>query len=221
MGEKLVEVLELLAAGIGMGWGPCLALSGPILLPYIAATKGGWREGLRMSAAFSFGRLFALAILGVLASVAFASINRFFPPHRSGYLYLVMAVFIVLMGALIILGKGFRVPFHRALREYVVERGTASMLGLGFLIGISPCATLVAILTYIACVATNAFYGIVYALSFGVGTVVPLMILGPLVGFFPKRVLKSATPLRVFRRICGAILILFGLQLFYSVWQVL
>jgi len=215
------EALKLLAAGIGMGWGPCLALSGPILLPYVAATKGGWREGLRASAMFSFGRLLALAILGGLASVAFASINRFFPPHRSGYLYLVMAVFILLMGALIVLGKGFRTPLYRSLRERILERGTASMLGLGFLIGISPCATLVAILTYIACTATNALSGVVYAVSFGVGTVVPLMILGPLVSFFPEKVLKSAMPLRVFRAICGAILILFGLQLVYSVWQVL
>jgi len=46
-----MEAVKLLAAGIGMGWGPCLALSGPILLPYISATKGGWREGLRESAA--------------------------------------------------------------------------------------------------------------------------------------------------------------------------
>jgi sulfite exporter TauE/SafE len=218
---SMMEALKLLAAGIGMGWGPCLALSGPILLPYIAATKGGWREGLRASAAFSLGRLLALAILGGLASVAFASINRFFPPHRSGYLYLVMAVFIVLMGVLIVLGKGFRSPFYHSLREHILERGTTSMLGLGFLIGIAPCATLVAILTYVACVATNALYGIFYALSFGVGTVVPLMILGPVVSFFPEKLLKSATPLRVFRAICGAILILFGLQLLYSVWQVL
>jgi sulfite exporter TauE/SafE len=95
-----VEALKLLGAGFGMGWGPCLAFCGPILLPYIGATKGGWREGLRMSAMFSLGRLLGLAILGGLASVAFASINRFFPPHRSGYLYLAMAIFIVLVGVL-------------------------------------------------------------------------------------------------------------------------
>ena len=217
----VVEMLRLLAAGIGMGWGPCLALSGPILLPYIAATKEDWREGLRTSAAFSLGRLLALAILGGLASVAFASINRFFPPHRSGYLYLALAVFIVLMGVLVVLGTGFRVPFYRILKQQMAERGTASILLLGFLIGISPCATLVAILTYIACVATNALYGAVYALSFGLGTVLPLMVLGPLVGFLPGRVFKSATSLRVFRATCGAILILFGLQLFCSIWRLL
>lgn len=214
-------MLKLLAAGIGMGWGPCLALCGPILLPYIAATKAGWREGLRMSVAFSLGRLLGLAILGGLASVAFASVNRFFPPHRSGYLYLVMAVFIVLMGVLVMLGTGFRLPFYRTLKEHIVERGTASMVGLGFLIGISPCAPLVAILTYIAYTATNVLYGIAYGLSFGIGSIIPLILLGPLVGLLPGRLFKSATLLRAFRATCGAILVLFGLQLFYSVWQLL
>ena len=74
-----------------------------------------------------------------------------------------------------------------------------------------------AILTYIACVATNALYGILYALSFGVGTVVPLMIVGALVGFLPERTFKCVGPLRVSRAICGVILLLSGLQLFYSI----
>ena len=210
----------MLAAGIGMGWGPCLALAGPILLPYIAAAKRGWREGLKASAAFSLGRLLALAILGGVATVAFASINRFFPPHKSGYLYLAMAIFIVLMGVLVILGKG-KILLHRTLREHILESGTASTVILGFVLGITPCATLVAILTYITCVAKSVLQGVMYALSFGVGTVLPLMILGPLVSFFPERILRAPKLFRVFRVICGVILILFGLQLSYSVWQVL
>ena len=216
-----VEVLKLLTAGIGMGWGPCLALCGPVLLPYIASKKGGWREGLRVSVMFSFGRLLGLAILGGLATVAFASINRFFPPHRSGYLYLAMAILVVLVGVLIILGKGFGVPLYRTLREHVVDGSSGSMLGLGFLIGISPCMPLVAILTYIACTATNALQGVAYALCFGIGTIVPIMVLGPLVGFLPQKLLKSPIHLRIFKIVCGAILVLFGLQLFYCTWQLL
>jgi len=216
-----VEVLKLLGAGFGMGWGPCLAFCGPILLPYIAATKRGWREGLRMSAMFSLGRLLGLAILGGLASVAFASINCFFPPHRSGYLYLAMAIFILLVGVLIVLGQGFELPLHRIFRERIVDGGSGSMLGLGFLIGISPCVALVAILTYIACTATNALQGVAYALCFGIGTIVPVMVLGPLVGLLPEKVFKPLRHLRVFRMVCGGILILFGLQLLYCTWQVL
>jgi len=215
------EVLKLLTAGISMGWGPCLALWGPILLPYIAAAKGDWRGGLRISLMFSFGRLLALAILGGLASVAFASINRLFPPHRSGVLYLAIAIFIVLMGVLIVLGKGFKVPLHRILRKHLVDRGTESMLVLGFLIGILPCAPLIAILTYIAYTATNVLYGIVYALSFGIGTIVPVMVLGTLAGFLPERIFGSVRWLKVFRVICGVILILFGLQLLYNIGRLL
>ena len=216
-----MEALRLLAAGFGMGWGPCLALSGPILLPYIAATKGGWREGLRVSAMFSLGRLLGLAILGGLASVAFASINRFFPPHRSGYLYLVMAIFILLVGVLIVLGKGFELPLHRTFKEHIMGRGAVTAPLLGFLIGISPCVPLVAILTYIACTVTNILQGVAYALCFGIGTIVPVMILGPLVGFLPEKIFKSPAHLRVFRMVCGVILILFGLQLLYCTWQLL
>jgi sulfite exporter TauE/SafE len=212
-----VEALKLLGAGFGMGWGPCLAFCGPILLPYIAATKGGWREGLWVSAMFSLGRLFGLAILGGLASVAFASINRFFPPHRSGYLYLAMAVFVVLVGVLVVLGKGFELPLHRAFSKGAV---TAPLL-LGFLVGISPCVSLVAILTYIACTVTNVFEGVAYALCFGIGTIVPVMILGPLVGLLPEKMFKSPTHLRIFKIVCGVILVLFGLQLLYCTWQVL
>jgi sulfite exporter TauE/SafE len=215
------KVLKLLTAGIGMGWGPCLAFCGPVLLPYIAATKGGWREGLRVSVMFSLGRLLGLAILGGLASVAFASINRFFPPHRSGYLYLAMAIFVVLVGVLIILGKGLKVPLYRILREHIMDGGSGSLLGLGFLIGILPCMPLVAILTYIACTATNALQGVVYALCFGTGTIVPIMVLGPLAGFLPEKLLKSPVHLRIFKIVCGAILVLFGLQLFYCTWQLL
>ena len=214
------EVLKLLTAGIGMGWGPCLALSGPVLLPYIAATKGGWQEGLKVSALFSLGRIFGLAVLGGLASVAFASINRFFPPYRSAYLYLAMAIVIVLMGTLIVLGRGFELPLHRVFAEHLVGGGSESMLGLGFLIGISPCMPLVAVLTYIACTATNVLQGVVYAVSFGIGTVFPVMILGPLVGLLPGKI-KSPKWLRAFRVVCGLILVLFGLQLLYSIWHLL
>ena len=186
----------MLTAGIGMGWGPCLAFSGPVLLPYIAATKGGWQEGLKVSALFSLGRIFGLAPLGGLASVAFASI-------------------IVLMGTLIVLDRGFELPLHRVFAEHLVGGGSESMLGLGFLIGISPCMPLVAVLTYIACTATNVLQGVVYAVSFGIGTIFPVMILGPLVGLLPEKI-KSPKHLRAFRVVCGLILILFGLQLLYS-----
>ena len=204
-----------------MGWGPCLAYTAPLLLPYIGGTKINWRAGLRIGLMFSLGRLLALAILGAVVTFAFESINRFFPPHRSGYLYLGTALFMVTLGVLIVLGKGFRLSLGSLGKKNIVDRDTESMLFLGFLIGISPCAPLVAVLTYIACVAENIVSGILYALSFGIGAAFPPIVLGALVGIFPQKLLRTAKLRRGFQVVCGVVLILFGLQLIYYVRNLL
>ncbi|MCK4427532.1 MAG: sulfite exporter TauE/SafE family protein, partial [candidate division Zixibacteria bacterium] len=121
----------------------------------------------------------------------------------------------------IILGKGFGVHVSKIVKKRVLDSGAESMLFLGFLIGISPCVPLVAVLTYIACVADNIGLGILYALSFGVGAAVAPIILGALVGILPEKLFKSAKLLRVFQIVCGAVLILFGLQLIYYVLNLL
>jgi len=200
-----------------MGWGPCLAYTAPLLLPYIGATKRSWQAGLKIGVIFSLGRLLALAILGGVATFAFSFINRFFPPYRSGYLYLIIALFMIFLGVLIILGKGFRIPIGRTMRERILDRGTESMLLLGFLMGISPCVPLVAVLTYIACVAENIGSGVLYALSFGIGTAVAPIVLGSLVGIIPEKLIKSVKLLKGFQIACGTVLILFGSQLIYSI----
>jgi sulfite exporter TauE/SafE len=213
--------LKLLIGGFTMGWGPCLAYSAPLLLPYIGGTKTNWKAGLRIGVMFSLGRLLALVILGGVVTFAFSSINRFFPPHRSGYLYFFIALFMITLGVFIILGKGFGVDVGKTVKRRILDSGAESMLFLGFLIGISPCVPLVAVLTYIACVADNIGLGMLYALLFGIGTAVAPIILGALVGILPEKLFKSAKLLKAFQIICGTVLILFGLQLIYYVLNLL
>lgn len=210
-----MEAVKLFIAGISMGSGPCLVLWGPFLLPFIAAVKKSWYGGLKTSLTFSLGRLSALALLGWLAVTAFASINRLFPPHRSGYLYLSLAIFIIFIGIFVTFGKGFKVPFFQILRGYA--ESNKSLAVWGFLMGIAPCAPLIAILTYIACTATNGLQGILYALSFGMGTTVPVIILGTLTGYFSAWIAKTTFQLKILRIVSGIILILFGIQLLYKV----
>lgn len=211
----LSNLLKLLIGGFTMGWGPCLAYTAPMLLPYIGGTKTSWRSGLRVGLMFSLGRLLALVILGGLATFAFSFINRFFPPHRSVYLYLVVALFMLTLGALIILGKGLRVSFGKILKGKILDRGDEGMLFLGFLMGIAPCVPHIAVLTYIACVAESiVLVGVLYALSFGIGAGVAPILLGALMGVLPERVFRSARLLRAFQVLCGVVLVLFGVQLF-------
>ena len=200
-----------------MGWGPCLTYTAPLLLPYIGATKRTCQDGLKVGLVFSIGRLLALAILGGLATVAFSRINQFFPPQRSGWLYGVVSLFMIVMGILIILGKGFRIP----IVNKILDRGAESMFLFGFLMGVAPCVPYVAILTYIACVAENkVLAGMWYAVVFALGTAIAPIVLGAFMGFIPGKVLKSSKLQKTFQAVCGVVLILFGFQLLYYVLNV-
>ena len=210
----LSNALRLLIAGFTFGWGPCLTYTAPLLLPYIGGTKRNWQGGLKVGLVFSIGRLLALAALGGLATVAFSFINQFFPPHKSGWLYLVSAIFMITIGILIILGKGFKIGIGKS----ILDKGTTSIFLFGFLMGIAPCVPYVAILTYIACVAENTILsGILYAAVFAAGTAIAPIVLGTLMGIIPAKLFKSTKLLKVFQIICGMLLILFGFQLTYYV----
>jgi len=100
----------------------------PLLLPYIGATTTTWQDGLKVGVVFSIGRLLALAILGGLVTIAFSRINQFFPPQKSGWLYGIVSLFMIVMGICIILGKGFKIPIGNKM----LKRGIESMLLFGF-----------------------------------------------------------------------------------------
>lgn len=59
--------VELFIIGITVSFGPCLVFCSPVILPYIAATKQGWREGLRTTLIFLFTRLVAYVDISKVA----------------------------------------------------------------------------------------------------------------------------------------------------------
>jgi sulfite exporter TauE/SafE len=212
------DSFRLLVAGFVMGWGPCLAHSAPLLLPYIGATKGHWKDGLKIGLAFSGGRLLALGFLGGIATIAFSYINKFFPPHRSGWLYGIVALFMIAMGVLIVIRKGLRIQTGKS----ICDKGIESMFIFGLLMGVAPCVPYVAILTYIACVAENAVLkGVLYAVSFALGTAIAPIVLGGLTSIIPEKLLNSPKLLRAFQVFCGIVLIFFGARLLYFVFYVI
>ena len=215
------ELVKLATGGFLMGWGPCLAYTGPLLLPYIGGTGRDWSGALRIGAMFALGRVVALAILGALATVAFQTINRFFPPHRSGYLYFLAAGIIIALGVLMIAGRLTRMPGAERDRGDRFSRGAMTVMFLGFLYGITPCAPLVAVLTYVACVAGNAAVGVLYAVTFAIGAAIPLLILAAATGLIPEKLLTGPRARRGLQIVCGAILVLFGAHLIYSVLYLL
>ncbi|MBA7606321.1 hypothetical protein ES703_13469 [subsurface metagenome] len=199
-----------------MGWGPCLIYMAPLLLPYIGATKKNWQEGLKVGLLFSIGRLLAFSILGGITTVAFGYINRLFPPQKSGWLYFIVALFMVIMGILIILGKGFKMH----IGVHLLDKSTQSIFLFGLLMGIAPCAPYIVILTYIACIAEKkVFAGILYAVVFATGAAIAPIVLGSLTGLISERLYRAVILRKTFQVICGAVLVLFGFRLLYYVWN--
>jgi len=97
---------------------------------------------------------------------------------------------------------------------------TGSLFALGFLIGVAPCAPLLALLLQIALMSSSALEGAAYTLSFGMGTSISgLIVVGVLAGFlsgFTARAFKSKKTNFIFRIICALLLMLFGVRFMFG-----
>ena len=85
---------------------------------------------------------------------------------------------------------------------------------LGLIVGLLPCAPLLAVLSYIGLVSLVWQRCILYSLVFGLGTLIsPLLILALGAGAVPKMLLNKPKAYRALRLVSGFIIVFFGTQL--------
>jgi len=206
---------KLFITGLMLGWGPCLGICLPVLLPYIIGTEKGWKNGFFASLAFSVSRLIAYAILGFLAGYAAKLLlNTFYTQKISYYITASGAIVIILLGVLITAGKDFEIPLCNLLRKHIIERGMRGIILLGLLVGFSPCAPLAGILTFIILQAKSGIEGFLYGSVFGLGTILsPVLLLGTLAGATTSYLKKFHTLSNIISRACGVLLVIWGLQI--------
>jgi sulfite exporter TauE/SafE len=198
----LKTIAGLFILGVSFGAGPCLASCGPLVISYIAATRKNTLQGLLVYSLFSLARIsvyIALALLlYFLGQVALARFMSVF----SKAVFIAGGIFIILVG--IFLGLGKKIKYDRG-----------SILTLGLVTGLLPCAPLLTVLLYAALIAKSWLASVFYALAFGIGTFLsPLIILVFLAGWLPSFLPKDKELYRrIFNLICGLITILLGLQL--------
>lgn len=212
--------LELFVMGIALGASQCVISCAPILGLYVAGTREGWRDSLRATLIFSLSRLFAYVLLGLLAGLFGDLIVSTLKHHNLAlYLWVAAGAFISLVGIIIIWGKEPHLHFCQVLTRHTVNDSIKSMALLGLIIGITPCAPLLAVLSYIATTAKSALVGAFYAFCFGLGPAIitPIIILGIVAGVIPKTLFKTPRTLDIFRRACGFLLLLLGARLLISV----
>lgn len=217
------ELIKIFIAGISLGNGPCLFFCIPIILPYISGLPevgvefSGWKTGLKLVIIFSISRLFAYSLLG-LFSVIFYKFVFGLLGTKGVYLQFVLGILIVFIGLFYLLNikqKFFLSnPLCNFLNTKIVKKSKFNMVLFGLLVGFSPCAPLLGVLTYIAATAKNSLWGFLGGFSFGLGTIIsPLILLGTLTGFIVEKLKKFSFILITIRVLSSAILIYFGLQI--------
>jgi len=217
------ELTKIFIAGITLGNGPCLFICIPIILPYIGGLPQlgvgppGWKTGLKLTAIFSISRLFAYSLLGFLSVVFYRFIFSLLG-SKGIYLHLILGILIILIGLFYLLNinQNFILsnPLCALLRAKVVGKSKFNMVLFGLLVGFSPCAPLLAVLTYIAATAKDSLWGLLGGFSFGLGTLLtPLILLGTLAGFIIDKIKKFPRAILTIRALSAAILIYFGVRL--------
>ena len=186
------------------------------MISYIASTQDSWQKGFKSVLIFSLSRAFICVLLGTLAGL-FGKILTTTLDKYGLIIYIIGGTFISLSGILILLGKNPNLHLCQILRKYTVENDIRNTITFGIIIGLLPCPPLLGILVYISLVSKELWQGALLGLSFGVGTMIsPLIIFGILVSSLPKIIIKSPKTLEIFKKACGFLLFLFGVQLIIS-----
>lgn len=208
-------IVSLFLLGLSFGSGPCLVSCGPILISYVVGTRKDIGKGIASYICFSAARIATYIILGLCVFFLGKFVLTRFIGEAAKYLLIAGGIFVTLIGALMVAGKSWDVPFCKFLQRHMIERDNKSVAIMGVVIGLLPCAPLVALFSYVGLISKTWMQSVMYSLSFGLGTVFsPLVLLVIISGLFPKLLAgKRETFSRALGVICGVIIIILGIQL--------
>jgi len=219
MFNTLITYWQLFGIGFSFGIaGPCFLSCAPILITYIAGKQPGLKQALADIFIFLSGRFLAYLILGYLAGLSGGLLRGVVASRGIALLRPLGGVVIVVLGIFVLAGKE---PFLWQCKFLLAKMSNfGSLLLLGFVIGLFPCAPLLALLFEIALMSETGLEGMFYAGFFGLGTFVSgMVVIGSLAGIFawlPQRMFKSKKSNFIFRAICALLLVLLGLSFIFG-----
>jgi len=208
-------IISLFISGLLFGSGPCIASCGPILISYIVGTRKDLFKSLIAYILFSLTRILVYLIL----SLAIFFLGNLAMDRLLGnsfkYILIIGGVFIVSIGLLMILGKKLKWQSCHFLEKNILQYDKKSIVMLGLIMGLLPCAPLLAILSYIGLISKLWLTNLLYSFCFGIGTFLsPLILLTLLAGLFPRWLKdKKVVYERVFSFVGGLVIVFLGLQL--------
>lgn len=219
MQNMFVTAGQIFVIGFSFGLaGPCFLSCSPALITYSLGTKKKLSEIISDICIFLFGRLLAYVLLGYLAGLSGVVLRQFISSHLSFFLKPISGIVSIIWGVFVLISKQSDSFVCRWIQNKIPN--FTSLLLLGFLIGISPCVPLLALLSEIVLISKTVWDGICYGLFFGLGTFISgLLIIGVITGILSGlilKILRSEKSRFIFRVICALLLILWGLSLIFN-----
>ena len=214
MPNSLITCLQIFCIGFSFGIaGPCFLFCTPVIVTYLSGTNRNLKDAIPDLLIFLSGRLLAYVILGALAGLSSQLLMRFTGPGIAAIFNPLAGVVSIILGIIVLVKK----EYHHD----ICGRAPGNFYGLGgpfifgFIVGIIPCAPLLALLLEIALISKSALQGAGYALSFGLGTFASgLIAVGAITGLITgiaTKALRSEGSRLVLRLASSLLLILFGI----------
>jgi len=218
MFSDLLTYWQLFAIGFSFGFaGPCLFSCAPVLVIYISGKRLKWNQALSDICIFLFGRLLAYLLLGYLAGLSGVVLRQFGGLKFLPALKIFAGVIIIFLALQIWLGK--ELFSGECLCKHKRALNCGSLILLGFIMGVFPCAPLLALLFEIALISRSGLIGLTHSLFFGLGTFISgFIVIGVLSGalrLLPQKFLKSRLSNNIFKGVCAVLLILLGLRIIF------
>ena len=211
---------ELFLLGVVMSFGPCTLHCSALMIPYIAATKNGWKAGLSTMLVFLVVRIAVYTLLGLLAGIAGRMISVKLHEYQA-VLSAVAGSVIAGFGIMILTGLDPGNKLCRFIRRRVSgkdSKGGVAVMSIA--LSMVPCVSLLAVLSYIAFKAPHTAAGALYGFSFGLGKLVsPLIPLGMAAGWISRRLRPGERLQKIVTLICGVLLVVMGINLAMRLWQ--
>jgi sulfite exporter TauE/SafE len=206
-------MVELFVVGIFLSWSSCALFCEPLLLPYFAATRKGWKEGLTAVLVFSGSRLAVICLLGGLMGAVGTPVVDVLRRHSNLFYYCAGSL-VAVAGLAIVLGREIGHGLCARLHSVFAQDRSKGPALLGAADGMVPCLPFVGALALIAAQGGGFVHGAALGIAFGLGkSLSPVLLGGVLASWLPERLISNLAGLRLARRLGGATLFLAGLNI--------
>jgi len=183
----------------------------PIL--YITAEGPGIRRTIRSIGIFSLSRIAAYAALGAAAGGSGLILSKFIGSGAFNITIGIMTgVVNMIIGISIMLDQeSFHFPGICRYTDRLLKKGY-NMVLLGVFLAITPCVPFTSFFTQVMVERGGLLLGALEGTAFGVGITLsaPFWFLAIFSGSVPERVLKNKRYAKIFKIICGCILVIIG-----------